>query len=115
VIFFSFYDKFVQLCAERNLKPTKVGEEMHLGKGAISNWKRRKNDPTDVVIAKVCNYFEVPLDYFETENEHSQKVKLQENARNDLKLLFDMAKDASPEDVQKAIAFFEVLKNGNNH
>ena len=34
-----FWERFVQLCAERNTKPNPVAKELGISSGAVTNWK----------------------------------------------------------------------------
>lgn len=65
-----FYEKFVGLCAERKIAPSKVAQDVGLGKSAVTRWKKGKNGITDKNIKLIADYFGVPVNYF-TEDEKS--------------------------------------------
>lgn len=58
-----FYQKFIQLCNERGISPSKAALEMGLSKAANTGWASGKV-PRDATKAKIANYFNVPVEYF---------------------------------------------------
>ena len=56
-----FYDKYVALCAQKGITPSAAAKEIGINKAAVSNWKYRKNGPSDVTIQKIADYFGVPV------------------------------------------------------
>lgn len=54
-----FYDNYVRLCAQNGLTPSAAAKEIGVNKAAVSNWKYRKNNPSDVTIQKIADYFGV--------------------------------------------------------
>lgn len=71
-----FYDNFVRLCVKKGKSPSAVALELGINKSAVSNWKRRKNGPSDANIQKIADYFEVSVS--ELTNE-SKKISALEN------------------------------------
>lgn len=65
VLKLSFYDKYIELCASVGKAPSVVAEEMGFHRSAVSNWKRRKNNPADATVQTVANYFKVARSYFD--------------------------------------------------
>lgn len=62
-----FYDKFMQLCKERNVKPTPLIVELGLSSSNAAQWKKGST-PRSQVLQKIADYFGVPVSYFfETE------------------------------------------------
>ncbi|WP_317335273.1 helix-turn-helix domain-containing protein [Dysosmobacter welbionis] len=56
-----FYDKYVALCAQKGITPSAAAKEIGINKAAVSNWKYRKNGPSDVTMQKIADYFGVPV------------------------------------------------------
>ena len=56
-----FYDNYVRLCASVGKTPSAVALELGINKSAVSNWKRRKNGPSDVTVQRIADYFGVPV------------------------------------------------------
>lgn len=58
-----FYDRFIQLCKERNVKPTPLIVELGLSSSNAAQWKKGST-PRPHVLQKIANYFDVPVSYF---------------------------------------------------
>ena len=65
-----FYEKFIALCGDRKVAPSRVAQDVGLGKSAVTRWKKGKNGITDKNIKLIADYFGVPVNYF-TEDEKS--------------------------------------------
>ena len=64
-----FYDRFIELCKAKNVKPTPLVVGMGLSSSNVSQWKKGST-PRPEVLAKLADYFEVPVAYlmgYETE------------------------------------------------
>lgn len=69
-----FYDKFMELCAERNVKPSPILKELGLSSGNLKRWEAGSNVNSDT-LKKLSEYFQVPVDYFLDERPGSADVK----------------------------------------
>lgn len=58
-----FYDKYVSLCAQKGVTPSAAAKEIGINKAAVSNWKHRRNGPSDITVQKIADYFGVTTDY----------------------------------------------------
>lgn len=57
-----FYDRFVQLCSERGVSPSRAALEAGLSKSTVSKWKNSPDSkPTGAAIAKMTEYFHVSI------------------------------------------------------
>ncbi len=113
------YKKFEQLLEERGVTPYRVHKETGISTATLSDWKNGKSQPKKDKIEKICEYFNVPLSYFYGEEESESKYylnnetaemaqKLFEN--KELRVLFDAAQDASPEDLKTTYDMLMALK-----
>ncbi|MCU6748549.1 helix-turn-helix domain-containing protein [Faecalicatena acetigenes] len=114
------YKKFEQLLRQNNVTPYRVHKETGISTATLSDWKNGKSEPKKDKIEKICQYFEVPLSYFYGEepeggeryylNEETAEMaqKLFEN--RELRVLFDAAKDATPEDLKTTYDMLMALK-----
>lgn len=60
----TFYEKFLQLCKEKNVKPSMVAQAIGLSNSSATYWKRGAI-PKLETIKKIAAYFEVPVtDFF---------------------------------------------------
>ena len=59
----NFYDLFINMCIQKNVKPSVAANEIGISKSNVSNWKRRNTFPTDSNLKKIADYFDVSVDY----------------------------------------------------
>lgn len=59
-----FYEKFVELCVQNGIAPTKAAIAAGLTAGSVTGWKKGA-PPRSSAIQKVANYFGVPVEYFD--------------------------------------------------
>ena len=113
------YDKFEKLLKEKNVTPYRVHKETGISTATLSDWKNGKSQPKKDKIEKICEYFGVPVSYFYEDSTSSDGYylngetaemaqKLFEN--KNLRVLFDAAKDASPEDLKTTYDMLMALK-----
>ena len=57
-----FYDIFLQLCAEKGVKPTRVALDLGYSKNAATKWKAG-SIPSGAALQKLADYFGVSVDY----------------------------------------------------
>ena len=116
------YDKFEKLLKERGVTPYRVHKETGISTATLSDWKNGKSQPKKDKIERICDYFEVPLSYFygndEGENESEKYYLNDETAEmaqklfenRDLRVLFDAAQNATPEDLKTTYDMLMALK-----
>lgn len=114
-----FYDKYVALCAKKGITPSAAAKEIGINKAAVSNWKYRKNGPSDVTMQKIADYFGVPVSELTDEKEKApapmvgdelEEVLERLRTRPECRMLFKLADGATPDDVKKAAAIIEALR-----
>ena len=57
-----FWDKFLQLCNQKNMKPNPVAKELGISSGAVTKWKNGAT-PQGETLIKIAKYFGVPVGY----------------------------------------------------
>jgi len=57
-----FYDKYVLLCKEKNISPSKAAIEVGLNKSTITYWKNSGKTPNGHTLQKLSDYFGVTID-----------------------------------------------------
>lgn len=67
-----FYDEYIRLCNSISKSPTAVAKEMGFAGAHVTKWKNG-SIPTDATIFKVCDYFNLPHDYFSAEKKTEKK------------------------------------------
>lgn len=65
----SFRDKLVFQRKKAGFSQTELGSKIGSTKAVISNWERGLSKPSYEDVARLCNLFSVPSDYFNAEKE----------------------------------------------
>lgn len=110
-----FYDKYVALCAQKGITPSAAAKAIGINKAAVSNWKYRKNGPSDVTMQKIADYFGVPVSEL---TEETKKAPTQEGERkvSDDDIMFALWGDSDDvdkddlDDVKRYAAFVRERK-----
>lgn len=58
------YDLFYMLTLKNDVRPSDVSKETGISSTVFSEWKKGKSQPKIDKLAKIAEYFGVPLDYF---------------------------------------------------
>jgi transcriptional regulator with XRE-family HTH domain len=99
----------------------KVSVETGIAQSTLSDWKKGKSTPKADKMQKIADLFNVSVDYLMTgkEKEGGETYYLNEETADmaqklflnkELRLLFDTAKDASPEDLETVHSMLLALK-----
>lgn len=114
------YEIFDELCKERGITPYQFCKETGVNSSTISTWKKngRKCSPKTAEI--VCNYFGISMDYLMNGKEIEEKKYYTNDKTADiaqkifqskeLRVLFDAAKDAEPDDLNTVYQMLLALK-----
>ena len=112
-------ERVVDLCSKTGISQSKMERDLGLSKGSVTKWK--KQEPRPSTLEKVANYFNVSVEYlmFGQEKEGGEKYYLNDETakmaqkifeNKELRILFDAAQDASPEDLEAAHNVLLALK-----
>ena len=115
------YEIFEKLCEENGVTPYRVCKETGITTATISNWKAGRYAPKQDKLQKIADFFGVSIEYLMTgeEKDNNNKYYLNEETaemaqalfeNHDLRVLFDAAKDASPEDLKTTYDMLMALK-----
>ena len=115
------YEIFEKLCAENGVTPYRVCKETGITTASISNWKAGRYPPKQDKLQKIADFFGVSIEYLMTgeEKEGGERYYLNEETaemaqtlfgNRNLRVLFDAAKDASPEDLKTTYDMLMALK-----
>lgn len=115
------YEVFEQLLQKFGVTTYQVSKATGISQSTFSSWKTRRNLLSGEKAKKIADYFGVSVDYLMTgvEKEGGEKYyindetaamaqKLFEN--KELRVLFDAARDASPEDLKTTHDILLALK-----
>lgn len=114
-----FYDRFIELCKQKGVSPTRAALEAGISKSLVSKWKSNAaKEPSPEVLRKIADYFGIsPYEVLEAKEEKSLDSEDQElneylemlRARPEMKMMFQLAKGATKEDVEKAVRVIEAM------
>lgn len=132
-----FYDKYCELCKQKGISPSAAAIEMGINKGTVSIWKSKGTTPQTAILGKIADYFGVSVDYL-LGNDQKQKAPAEDEGRfkegelirldadsmeilravrerPDMKILFSVTKNVTPEDLKKAIKIVEAFKEDSEN
>lgn len=115
------YEVFEQLLQSYGISAYKFCKETGISQSTISTWKSKKNMISGELAKKIADYFQVSVDYLMTGEEKEGKDKYYLNdetasmaqklfENRDLRVLFDAAQDATPEDLKTTYDMLMALK-----
>lgn len=117
-------DRVKMLCKERGISQGKMEKEIGISNGASSKWKN--SSPSMEILQKLSIFFNVSVDYLMSgeEKEGEEKYYLNDETsriaqdifeNKELRLLFDAARDAQPEDLTAVHTMLLALKRKEQH
>lgn len=120
------YEIFEQLLLEFNMTAYQVAKATGISQSTLSNWKSRRNHLSPEKLQKIADYFHVTMDYMMTglKKDESEKYYLNDDTakmaqdifdNKELRLLFDAARNAEPEDLKVLHNMLLALKRKEQH
>lgn len=115
------YEIFEQLLQSYGISAYKFCKDTGISQSTISTWKSKRNMISGELAKKISEYFGVSVDYLMTgkEKDDSDKYYLNEETaqvaqeifeNRELRVLFDAARNASPEDLRTTYDMLMALK-----
>ena len=105
-----FYDKFVKLCSAVGKTPSAVAVEIGIGKSNVTYWKAGRNNPSDVTIAKIADYFGISIEELKCVEEQKKTVTIESDGLDELDIKFiSMIKQLSEQEKRMLLAQMEAL------
>ncbi len=115
------YEIFMQLCKEHCVTSYRVSKETGISQAALSTWKKGDSVPRDSTLKKIADFFGVSVAFLkgETTDRMPYSIPMDEELesyldmlrnRSECRMLFSLAKDATPKDVERAVAIIEALR-----
>ena len=117
-----FYDRFKQLCESKGVSCNKAALEIGLSNATPTKWKKTGATPVGETLDKIAAYFGVSTDFLLGKTEQKEKplvngdeelndyLEVLKN-RPEMRMLFQLSKDATKEDVEAAVRIIEALRN----
>lgn len=118
------YEVFKALLNQRGVSTFDVCKATGIPASTFTAWKKGISKPKQEKLVKIADYFGVPVEYLLTGempagdgyyiDEETAKTAQALFENKDMRLLFDAARDASPEDLQMVAQILERLKRKEN-
>lgn len=118
-----FYDRFVYFCSQKGVSPSRAALDAGVSKSLVTKWKTNKvQDPSPDVARKLARYFNLSVSELLGEEEQKEKPLVNDDEelneylevlknRPEMRMLFQLSKDATKEDVEAAVRIIEALRN----
>ena len=115
----NLYERIEKLCQNRGIDITTMCRESGAPRGSLTDLKAgRITGLSARTLQKIAAYFDVPVGYLLGEekkplvNEDEDLTDLLQWAKDDpdVRMLFSVTRDATPEDIKKAIKIIQALK-----
>ncbi len=115
------YEIFEKLLEARGITIYKFCKDTGVSESTVYTWKKKRTQCNAKLQKVVCEYFKISADYLMTgeEKEDSAKYYLNDETaaiaqdifeNKELRLLFDAARDAAPEDLETVHSMLLALK-----
>lgn len=108
-----FWERFVQLCAERNTKPNPVAKELGISSGAVTNWKNGAV-PQSATLKKIADYFGVSTSYLLGVVDDPDPIALVDPSKKSppiIEIIDEAMKDLSEEELEDLEKYIDFLRS----
>lgn len=116
----TLYETIMSLCEAKGIKGGRMCTDIGISKSMLSDLKMgRKKTLSAETLAKIADYFDVSVEYLMgkeqkekplvNDDEELTEYWEQLRTRPELKMMFQLTKDASKEDVEKAVKVIEAM------
>jgi len=122
VIFLLNYDRFEQLRRARGITKKFIAQSLDRSPTLCQDWKQQKSQPNPQQLRQVADILGTTPAYLSGETDDPSPAssstlssEMDEllttlREREDMRMLFSLARDASPEDVRQAVKIIEALR-----
>ena len=114
------YDRFEALRVSRGITKTFIAQSLGRTPTLCQDWKQQKSQPNDAQLREVARILGTTTAYLRgetddpaidpTRDEELELILTHLREREDMRMLFKLAKDASPEDVRQAVRIIEAIR-----
>lgn len=93
-----FYDKYLELCKKKGVKPSPAATEAGISKSLVTKWKNNKTEtPSPEVLEQLSKYFHVPISELLGENERKNNAPGEITLTEDEKELIQLYRLVPPD------------------
>lgn len=78
-----FWDTFIELCNQKDVKPNPVARSLGIPSGSVTDWKNGRT-PRDTTLKKLADYFGVSVDYLLGKEEKEPPATIGEELEEDV-------------------------------
>lgn len=111
------YERFEELRRSKGITKKFIAQQLGRSATLCQDWKQRKSQPNEEQLRIVAEILGTSPEYLKggelppppTEDELSELLRSLKE-REDMRMLFKLARDASPEDVRQAVKIIEALR-----
>lgn len=119
----TLYDRLDALCKERGIKGGRMCSDLGISKSLMTDLKSgRKKTISAITAQKIATYFGVSVGYLLGEEDEKEKPLINGDeelteyvqmlkTRPECRMLFQLSKNATKEDVEAAVRIIEALRN----
>lgn len=112
-----FFDEFLYWCNNAGVSPSRAAIESGLHESAPSAWKQKGVTPSLRTLTRLAEYFGITVDEL-LDHTKSMPANMVEEMQDELfekrKLLFDLSKNATEQDLDKFIKMLEIMIGRND-
>ena len=118
----TLYERLDALCKERGIKGGRMCTDLNISKSLMTDLKSgRKKGVNAETAQKIASYFDVTVGYLLGEDEQKEKPLVNGDeelteyleilkTRPEMRMLFQISKDATKEDVEAAVRVIEAIR-----
>ena len=118
VIFLFDYERFEELRASKGITKKFIAQALGRSATLCQDWKQGKSKPSEEQLKTVAEILGTSVSYLcggerparQEQDEELRELLCSLREREDMRMLFKLAKDASPEDVRQAVKIIEALR-----
>lgn len=112
------YERFEELRASKGITKKFIAQALGRSATICQDWKQGKSRPSESQLKTVAEILGTSPAYLMGQEDQAQPARDEElsellsslREREDMRMLFKLAKDASPEDVRQAVKIIEALR-----
>ena len=113
----NFSQMLCMLLEKNNTSNYTLAKGIGVSQSTVANWLNEKSTPNFTKLKKIADFFDVSVDYLlgkATEPDKTGNTELEEyleelRTRPEMKMLFNLTKNATKEDVEKAVKIIETM------
>ena len=111
-----FSETLTSLRKAHGMTQQQLAEKTGLTRSAVGMYETGKREPDLETLQHIAEFFHVDMNTLITGTDVAENSELADllealRSREDMRMLFKLAKDATPEDVRSAVKIIEALRN----